>query len=106
MSSLAEIQQAIEKLAPKERSELRNWLEAQEIEENSEFLAAVDQGIRSAQNEPESSLEDAMKRLEERFGSKLINCSSGSRPRRDRQFYRRRQPFGRAAIRNTPPRKD
>jgi hypothetical protein len=56
-SSLAEIQRAIEKLAPTERSELRNWLDAQDIEESPEFLAAVDEGIRSAESEPKSSLE-------------------------------------------------
>ena len=33
MSGLAEIQRAIEKLAPKERSGLRNWLDDQDIEE-------------------------------------------------------------------------
>ncbi len=31
---LVEIQQAIEKLAPKERAELRNWLEAQHTEDS------------------------------------------------------------------------
>ena len=48
MSSLAEIRQAIEKLAPKERAELRQWLDAQDIEESPEFLAAVDKefGLR------------------------------------------------------------
>jgi hypothetical protein len=71
MSSLAEIRQAIEKLAPKERAELRQWLDAQDIEESPEFLSAVDKGIWSAENEPKSSLEDVMKRLEERFGWKL-----------------------------------
>ena len=71
MSSLAEIRQAIENLAPKERAELRQWLDAQDIEESPEFLAAVDKGIWSAENEPKSSLEDVMKRLEERFGWKL-----------------------------------
>ncbi len=71
MSSLAEIRQAIENLAPKERAELRQWLDAQDIEESPEFLAAVDKGIWSAENEPRSSLEDVMKRLEERFGWKL-----------------------------------
>ena len=71
MSGLAEIQRAIEKLAPKERSGLRNWLDAQDIEESPEFLAAVDEGIRSAESEPKSSLEDVMKRLQERFGRKL-----------------------------------
>ena len=71
MSSLAENRQAIEKLEPKERVELKQWLDAQDIEESPEFLAAVDKGIWSAENEPKSSLEDVMKRLEERFGWKL-----------------------------------
>ena len=71
MSGLAEIQEAIEKLAPKERAELRQWLDAQDIEESPEFLAAVDKGLWSAENEPKSSLEDVMKRLEESFGWKL-----------------------------------
>jgi hypothetical protein len=50
MSSLAEIQRAIEKLAPTERSELRNWLDAQDIEESPEFLAAwmKESGLRKA----------------------------------------------------------
>src|ERR1700676_2271202 len=76
MSSLAEIRQAIEKLAAKERSELRNWLDAQDIEESPEFLAAVDEGIRSAESEPKSSLEDVMKRLQERFGWKLCRTKN------------------------------
>jgi hypothetical protein len=70
MSSLAEIQSAIEQLAPKDRAELRQWLEIQDVEESPEFLAAVDEGIRSAETEPKSSLEDVVKRLEERFGWK------------------------------------
>ena len=70
MKSLAEIREAIEKLAPNEQAELRDWLDAQDIEESSEFLAAVDEGIWSAENEPKSSLEDVTKRLEERFGWK------------------------------------
>jgi len=40
-------------------------------EESPEFLGVVDKGIWSAENEPKSSLEDVMKRLEERFGWKL-----------------------------------
>jgi hypothetical protein len=71
MSTLAEIRQAIEKLAPTERAELRDWLDAHDIEERPEFLAAVDEGIRSAENELKSSLEDVIKRLVERFGWKL-----------------------------------
>jgi hypothetical protein len=46
MSNLIEIQEAIEKLAPKERAELWDWFQAQEVEETDEMLAAVDEGIR------------------------------------------------------------
>jgi hypothetical protein len=48
MSSLAEIRQAIEKLAPKERSELRQWLDAQDFEESREFLAAAAGGTTAS----------------------------------------------------------
>jgi len=41
---LTEIREAIEHLAPEERAELREWLNAQDMEESPEFLAAVDQG--------------------------------------------------------------
>jgi glutamyl-tRNA reductase len=41
LSSLAEIRKAIEKLVPKERAELRQWLDAQDIEESPEFLAGT-----------------------------------------------------------------
>lgn len=70
MSGLTEIREAIEHLAPEEHAELREWLNAQDMEESPEFLAAVDQGIWPAANEPKSSLEDVMKRLEEKFGWK------------------------------------
>ena len=70
MKSLAEIRQAIDKLTPRGRAELRDWLEDQDIEENPKFLAAVDDGMWSAENEPKNSLEDVMKRFEERFGWK------------------------------------
>ena len=70
MKSLAEDRQAIDKLTPRERAKLRDWLDSQDIEESPEFLATVDEGIRSAENEPKNSLEDVMKRLEDRFGWK------------------------------------
>ena len=43
MRNLVEIQEAIEKLAPKERAELWDWFQAQEVEETDEMLAAVDE---------------------------------------------------------------
>ncbi len=51
MSNLIEIQEAIEKLAPKERAELWDWFQAQEVEETDEMLAAVDEGIRSIEEQ-------------------------------------------------------
>ena len=51
MSSLAEIQEAIEKLTSEERAKLREWFDAQDAEETDELLAAIDEGIRSAETE-------------------------------------------------------
>ena len=48
MSSLAEIQEAIEKLAPEDRARLREWFDAQDAEETDEPLVDIDEGIRSA----------------------------------------------------------
>ena len=59
MSSLAEIQEAIEKLTSEDRARLREWFDAQDTEETDELLAAIDQGIRSAETERTFSLEDA-----------------------------------------------
>jgi len=45
-------------------------LNAQDMEESPEFLAAVDQGIWSVENGPKSLLEDVMKHPEKKFGWK------------------------------------
>jgi predicted transcriptional regulator len=58
MSSLAEIQEAIEKLASEDRARLREWFDAQDVEETDELLAAIDEGIRSAETERNFSLEE------------------------------------------------
>jgi predicted transcriptional regulator len=47
MSSLAEIQEAIEELGPEEWAELWTWF--QEVEETDELVAAVDEGIQAAE---------------------------------------------------------
>ena len=57
MSSLAEIQEAIERLASEDRARLREWFDAQDAEETDELLAAIDEGIRSAETERTFSLE-------------------------------------------------
>jgi predicted transcriptional regulator len=58
MSSLAEIQEAIGKLASEDRARLREWFDAQDAEETDELLAAIDEGIRSAETERTFSLEE------------------------------------------------
>ena len=54
--SLAEIQEAIEKLGPEERAELWTWF--QEAEETDELVAAVDEGIQAAEEGRVFSLEE------------------------------------------------
>jgi DNA polymerase/3'-5' exonuclease PolX len=61
MSSLAEIQQVIEKLAPKECAELWDWFQVQEVEETDELLAAVDERIRSIEKQGGTSAEEVRK---------------------------------------------
>jgi predicted transcriptional regulator len=56
MSSLAEIQEAIEKLGPEERAELWTWF--QEAEESNELVAAVDEGIQAAEEGRVFTLEE------------------------------------------------
>ena len=58
MSSLAEIQEAIEKLASEDRARLRAWFDALDVEETDELVAAIDEGIHSAETERTFSLEE------------------------------------------------
>lgn len=46
MTKLAEIQEAIQRLAPQEQQELRNWLDEQ-MSETPAMLAAIDEGLAS-----------------------------------------------------------
>lgn len=46
MTKLAEIQEAIQRLAPQEQQALRHWLD-ESVEETPEMLAAIDEGLRS-----------------------------------------------------------
>ena len=60
MTKLAQVQEAILQLAPKEQQELRNWLLE---EESPELLAAVDEGLRSLVEEPTIPLEDVRSKI-------------------------------------------
>jgi hypothetical protein len=57
MSTVTEIESAIEALSLAEQRELADWLASRLIEETPEMLAALDAGIRSLETEPKVSLE-------------------------------------------------
>jgi len=60
MTKLAEIQDAIQRLQPPDRDELRHWLLG---EETPEMLAAIDVGLHSLATEPTISAEEMRRRL-------------------------------------------
>ncbi|MBV9489786.1 MAG: hypothetical protein JO069_08690 [Verrucomicrobia bacterium] len=73
MSSLGEIQEAIEKLSEEQRRELRQWLnafEADEVDESDELMAAVDEGIRALEAQGGIPLEQARQRFLDRWHSR------------------------------------
>lgn len=47
MSTVAEIEAAIERLSPEEQREVADWLNAHLFQETPAMLAALDEGIRS-----------------------------------------------------------
>ena len=63
MSTVTEIEAAIEKLPPEEQREIADWLNSRLIEETPEMLAALDEGIRSLETEPKVTLEDARRKI-------------------------------------------
>ena len=63
MSTITEIDAAIERLAPEEHRELADWLNSRLIEETPEMLAALDAGIRSLETEPKVPIEDARRKI-------------------------------------------
>ncbi len=63
MSVLAEIQQAILELPTQERARLWNWFLEQEVKESPEFLAAVDDGIRSIESQGGIPADEVRRRI-------------------------------------------
>jgi predicted transcriptional regulator len=57
--SIKEIIEALHTLTPEERQELRDWLAADEFPETDELIAAVDEGLRSAQTGRSLSIDEA-----------------------------------------------
>jgi hypothetical protein len=62
VTKLAEIQEAILQLDPKEQQVLRHWLD-ETAEETPEMLAALDEGIRSLANEPTVPIEEVRAKI-------------------------------------------
>jgi hypothetical protein len=56
--SLKQILEELPNLTPEERQEVRDWLDAEEFPETDEFIAAVDEGIRSSETEQSLSIEE------------------------------------------------
>lgn len=63
MSTVAEIETAIEKLSPAEQRELADRLNARLVEETPEMLAAIDVGIRSLETEPTVPIEEVRRKI-------------------------------------------
>jgi predicted transcriptional regulator len=98
MSSLAEIQEAIKKLASEDRARLREWFEAQDVEETDELLAAIDEGICSAETERTFSLEEVRAEIK-KWATKSADGEGTRGPQRNRCVYRSRQSFSRREAR-------
>ena len=64
MSTVIEIETAIEKLSPEEQSEIAGWLNSRLITETPAMLAALDEGIRSLENEPTVPLEQVREKID------------------------------------------
>ena len=63
MSTVAEIEHAIEKLSSEEQRELMDRLNARLFETTPEMLAALDVGIRSLETEPTVPIEEVRRKI-------------------------------------------
>ena len=63
MSTVIEIEAAIERLSREQQRELADWLNSFLIEETPEMLAAIDEGIRSLETEPTVPIEDVRRKI-------------------------------------------
>jgi DNA-binding transcriptional MerR regulator len=72
MTSLAEIQEAIDKLSPHECNQLRKWLLEHNdgVEETDEPIAAAEEGIRSLEEHGGIPIEEIQRRFATEWGIK------------------------------------
>ena len=64
MSTVPEVESALEKFTPEQQREVADWLNARLMpDETPEMLAAIDEGLRSLANEPKLSVEDVRQNI-------------------------------------------
>ncbi|MDQ5977642.1 MAG: hypothetical protein QG602_614 [Verrucomicrobiota bacterium] len=64
MSTVSEVEAALEKFTPEQLREVADWLNARLIpQETPEMLAAIDEGLRSLEAEPTLSAEDVRRNI-------------------------------------------
>lgn len=64
MSTVSEVESALEKFTPEQLKEVADWLNARLVsQETPEMLAAIDDGLRSLETEPKLSAEDVRRNI-------------------------------------------
>lgn len=64
MSTVTEVEAALEKFTPEQKREVAEWLNARLLpDESPEMLAAIDEGLRSLATEPKLSAEDVRRNI-------------------------------------------
>lgn len=63
MSTIAEIETAIERLSPEQQRTLADWLNSRMMPETPAMMAALDVGIRSLETEPTVPAEDVRRKI-------------------------------------------
>ena len=64
MSTVTEVERALEKFSPAQMQEVADWIAARLLpEETPEMLAAIDEGLRSLENEPTLSADEVRRNI-------------------------------------------
>jgi len=64
MSTVSEVEAALEKFTPEQQRQVADWLNARLLPpETPEMLAAIDEGLRSLETEPKLSAEDVRRNI-------------------------------------------
>jgi hypothetical protein len=64
MSTVSEVEAALEKFTPEQLKEVADWLNARLApQETPEMLAAIDEGLRSLETQPTLSVEEVRRNI-------------------------------------------